>query len=219
MQGFEPEWKPDGDILGALEGIDDSAASPTLVPTFTPRPQLVREPMFEENRAFLQHVRDSVEAIDFPTLDAARENGQQYAAALAASPGTRPLPVRVPGASLGSAPLFDAFASARDGADSQPAPVTEPETDSTWLLDFLGDLLDDAAEGAGRRITGPCPKCAEIEGFCEDCQDALARCARYCRLAERIEGAPDDRDAVLALMAGAWRQGAGEAESAAEVPA
>lgn len=180
-------------------------------PSFTPLAQVVREPMFAENRAaLLGNLLDGVQALDFDTLDAARANGQSYAAALTAA--TECLPVRVPGASLGSAASFDAFA---DGHQHAPVPPAEPEADSTWLLDFLGDLLDDAAEGAGRRISEPCSSCpGKLSGWCEECQDALARAARYSRLAELIEAAPADRAAVLVLMAGAWRQTAPEDASA-----
>jgi hypothetical protein len=144
-------------------------------------------------------------------LDAARENHQQYAAALASTPAPKPLPVRVPGASLGPASLFDATVSAHYGSGLEPAaPVAEPEPDSTWLLDFLGDLLDDAAEGAGRRLTTACPTCAKLPGWCEECQVALAKAATYSRIAELIEAAPGDRGAVLVLMAGVWRQTAPE---------
>lgn len=219
--GPEPEWVPDGDILSALDGIDDSPALPARIPTFTPR-QVVREPMMAENRAALRHLAESIEAIDFAVLDKARENGQPYATALAMAPAaTGPLPVQdTLGAARGRAPLFDATFGAHYGTGPQPsaappAAAAEPEPDSTWLLDFLGNLLDDAAEGAGRRITTACPSCTSISGWCEECQDALARAAQYSRLAELVEGAAGDRAAVLVLMAGAWRQTApGDAATA-----
>ena len=75
--GLEPEWKPDGDILTALDGIRDD--DPARVPTFTPHDQIVRRPMFPENRAVLERVADGVRAINFDTLDAARESAQRYA--------------------------------------------------------------------------------------------------------------------------------------------
>jgi hypothetical protein len=192
--------------------IDEAAPQPS----FTPHPALVREPMFPEHRATLEDLedlRDGIRSIDFTVLDAARENHQQYATALASPTATGPLPIRVPGATLRPAPLFDAFADAGHRADPQPSAVLpvaapEPEPDSVWLLDFLELLLDDAAEGAGRRIGEPCPNCpGTLSGWCEDCQDALARAARYERLAELVEAAPGDRAAVLVLMAGAWRDG------------
>lgn len=184
-------------------------------PSFTPNHQAVREPMFPEHRELLERVADGVRAIDFDALDEARETGRQYATVVAPAPDVNgPSPVRDGlTAARGSEPLFDAATRAHWGTGPQPSivspapPVAEAEQDGTWLLDFLGDLLDDAAEGAGRRISEPCESCPrKLAGWCEECQDALARAARYSRLAELVEAAPGDRAAVLVLMAGAWRQ-------------
>jgi hypothetical protein len=112
-----------------------------------------------------------------------------------------------PGTEPRYASVFDMLTGhpVEDRRDVRP-PAPEPEPGSTRLLDYLTDLLDDAAEGAARRLSEPCEACpAKLGGWCEECMAALERAARDSRLAELLESAPDDRAVVAVLLAEGWR--------------
>jgi hypothetical protein len=111
------------------------------------------------------------------------------------------MPVRVPGATLAEVIglPFPSFTPAAPAA-------AEPERDGTWVLDFLAEMADDAAEGAGRRIGEGCKVCnGSPIGWCDDCTAALARTARYARLGQLLESAAGDTAAVSVLLRTGWR--------------